>query len=62
MAGSKSIRVGSKLQVYRGTAERTSGGLTKSDLMRNKRGKIVSKRKHELAKKHSNLPELLRKS
>ena len=55
-------RVGSKIQVYRGHALETAGGLKKSDLMRNKRGKIVSKKKYLLAKRHSNLPELIRKS
>ena len=38
--------VGSKLEVWRGTAKHTSGRLTKRDLMKNKRGKIVSKKKH----------------
>lgn len=37
---------GSKRQVWEGFALRTSGGLTKSDLMKNKRGRIVSKRQH----------------
>lgn len=41
-------RIGSKAQVYHGTAERTSGGLHKDDLMKNKNGRIVSKKKHEL--------------
>ena len=38
--------VGSKLEVWRGTAKHTSGGLTKVDLMLNKHGKVVSKAKH----------------
>ena len=62
MPGSKTERIGTKLAVFRGTAMCTSGGLKKSDLMKNKRNKIVSKKKHNLAKRHSNLPELLRKS
>merc|ERR1719277_352909 len=33
-----------KALVLRGTKEKTSGGLTKDALIRNKRGKIVSKR------------------
>lgn len=37
--------VGSKAQVYHGTAKHTSGGLTKSDLVKNKHGRIVSRRK-----------------
>ena len=42
---------GSKAQVWHGTAKRTSGGLTKTALMKNKHGRIVSKRKHALGKK-----------
>lgn len=38
--------VGSKAEVYHGNAKHTSGGLKKEDLMKNKHGKIVSKRKH----------------
>lgn len=41
------LKVGSKIQVYNGSAERTKGGLTKNDLLRNKRGKIVSKAQYE---------------
>jgi hypothetical protein len=42
---------GSKAQVWHGTAKKTSGGLTKSDLMKNKHGRIVSRRKHNMGKK-----------
>jgi hypothetical protein len=42
---------GSKAQVWHGTAKHTSGGLTKNNLMKNKHGRIVSKRKHSLGKK-----------
>lgn len=42
---------GSKAQVWHGTAKKTSGGLTKSNLMKNKHGRIVSKRKHSMGKK-----------
>ncbi len=42
---------GSKAQVWHGTAKKTSGGLTKSDLMKNKHGRIVSRRKHTMGKK-----------
>merc|ERR1711983_600270 len=42
-----SIR-GSKGQVWRGTRQKTkTSGQTKSDLMMNKRGKIVSKKSHK---------------
>ena len=43
--------VGNKNEVWNGTKERTSGGLTKKDLMKNKRGKVVSKKQHELGQK-----------
>jgi hypothetical protein len=45
--------VGSKLQVWRGNAAKTVGGLTKKDLIQNKRGKVVSKAKSDLAKKNN---------
>ena len=42
---------GSKAQVWHGTAKKTSGGLTKNNLMKNKHGRIVSRRKHTMGKK-----------
>ena len=45
------ITTGSKAQVWHGTAKHTSGGLTKNNLMKNKHGRIVSRRKHALGKK-----------
>jgi hypothetical protein len=42
---------GSKAQVFHGTAVHTSGGLTKKDLVLNKHGRIVSRRKMMLGKK-----------
>jgi len=53
------MKIGSRLQVFKGTAARTSGNLLKKDLVRNKAGKIVSKRKQSLAKKQSNLKGFL---
>ena len=47
----KTPAVGTKAQVFHGTAKHTSGGLTKSDLMKTKKGRIVSKKKHALGKK-----------
>lgn len=38
--------VGSKAQVFHGTALRTAGGLKKEDLMRTNNGRIVSKKQH----------------
>ena len=54
MSGTK-MTVGSRAQVWHGTAKKTSGGLTKSALMMNKHGRIVSKRKHMTAKKEKRL-------
>jgi len=42
-----------KSVVFRGTKEKTVGGLTKSDLIRNKYGKIVSKKASLRAKKNN---------
>jgi hypothetical protein len=42
---------GSRAQVWHGTAKKTSGGLTKSHLMMNKHGRIVSRKKHASGKK-----------
>lgn len=38
--------IGTRRQVWHGTMHKTSGGLTKDDLMLNKRGRIVSRKKH----------------
>jgi hypothetical protein len=46
---------GTRAQVWHGTAYKTSGGLTKSDLLQNKAGRIVSKSKHSSAKKDNRL-------
>merc|ERR1719335_926425 len=35
-----------KASVLRGTKEKTVGGLKKSDLMKNKNGKVVSRKQH----------------
>ena len=42
---------GSRAQVWHGTAKKTSGGLTKTNLMMNKHGRIVSRKKHASGKK-----------
>lgn len=49
---SKGASVGSARQVWAGTKDKTSGGLTKSQLMKNKRGKIVSIKRHALGQKN----------
>jgi len=43
--------VGTKAMVFHGTAKHTSGGLTKKDLMKTRKGRIVSRKKHALGKK-----------
>ena len=47
--------VGSRAQVMHGTADHTSGGLTKKDLKYNKHGRIVSRKKSQKAKKEKRL-------
>jgi hypothetical protein len=49
-----SLNIGSRRQVWNGTAKKTSGGLTKSDLIMS-HGRIVSKSKHVSAKKEMRL-------
>jgi hypothetical protein len=46
---------GSRAQVMHGTAYKTSGELTKNDLIQNKNGRIVSKKKHNVAKREKRL-------
>ena len=46
---------GTRLQVWRGMANETSGGLKKKDLVKNKWGRIVSAKKHATAKKEKRL-------
>ena len=49
--GAKIPAVGTKAQVWHGNAKHTSGGLTKSNLMKTKKGRIVSRKKHAAGKK-----------
>jgi hypothetical protein len=49
------VLVGTRAQVWHGTAYKTSGGLCKPDLMQNHAGRIVSKAKHATAKKEMRL-------
>jgi len=49
MAATRKMKVsGSKAQVWHGTAKKTQGGLTRKDLMKTKKGGIVSKKKHAI--------------
>jgi hypothetical protein len=47
--------VGSRAEVFHNNARHTSGGLTKNDLLKNKHGEIVSRKKHFQAKKDKRL-------
>jgi hypothetical protein len=47
--------IGSRAQVYHGTAYKTAGNLTKSHILMNKHGRIVSAKKHNTAKKEKRL-------
>jgi hypothetical protein len=49
------MTIGTRRMVYTGTADNTSGGLAKKDLIKNKWGRIVSRSKHETAKKEQRL-------
>ena len=49
------VLIGTRAQVWHGTAYKTTGGLCKHDLMQNKAGRIVSKAKHMTAKKDKRL-------
>jgi hypothetical protein len=54
--GSKyKMLIGSRQQVWHGTAYKTAGELTRSELMMNKWGRIVSKKKHATAKREKRL-------
>ena len=50
-----SMLVGTRAQVWHGTAYKTTGGLCKTDIMMNKHGRIVSKAKHNTAKREKRL-------
>jgi hypothetical protein len=58
MEGGKKSAIGSRAQVMHGTADHTSGGLTKGDLKYNKAGRIVSRKKSMKAKKENRLVKL----
>ena len=51
MPNKKTQKIGSRAKVMHGEAEKTVGGLTKHDLMYNKAGRIVSKKKHHTMKR-----------
>lgn len=45
------MRIGSRVQVKRGVAYKTSGGLKAGDIMVTDKGRYVSRKKHEWGKK-----------
>ena len=49
------LLVGTRAQVHHGTAYKTAGGLKKEHLLQNKNGRIVSKKKHETARREKRL-------
>ena len=49
-----------RLRVWRGELKKTSGGLTRDDLIKNSKGKIVSRRKSKQAGEQNNLGVWLR--
>jgi hypothetical protein len=51
----KKATIGSRAQVYHGTAKHTSGGLEKKDLFQTSSGHIVSRKKHFSNKNSNNL-------
>ncbi len=55
MTGNFKKTIGTRAEVWHGTAKKTSGGLTKDHLLKNKSGRIVSKAKHNTAKKEMRL-------
>lgn len=53
--------IGNRRAVYEGKAKKTRGGLTKKDLFKNKRGKIVSLKKRKQARQVKYNPLLAKK-
>ena len=45
--------IGKKWQVFKGTKVKTGGGLKKTDLIKNKHGKIVSRKRYVRGKKNT---------
>ena len=51
MSGTFKRKIGSRAEVFHSICEKTSGGLKKHQLTRNKHGRIVSKKKQAAGKK-----------
>lgn len=43
--------IGSRAEVWNGNAQKTSGGLRKADLVKNKQGRLVSRKKQAAGRK-----------
>jgi len=54
LSKSLSKTFGSRAEVYHGTSKKTTGGLEKDNLIKNKHGYIVSKKKSTFMKKNPN--------
>ena len=50
MPTNKTQLVGSRCKVFNGSAQQTTGGLRKEDLMKNTAGRIVSVKRHRTMK------------
>ena len=48
----KMVSYGTRAEVWQGEADKTRGGLKKDDLMLNRRGKLVSKKRSAMAQKN----------
>ena len=49
-----------RIRVWKGELKKTSGGLMRDDLVKNRKGKIVSRKKSRQASEFNNLGEWLR--
>ena len=58
MPSNKLKRIGSRSEVFHGNAQKTSRGLTKKDLVKNKFGYIVSQKKSSMARQKKYNPLL----
>merc|ERR1719433_1256658 len=47
----KKSKIGTRAQVLKGTRMKTTGGMRQSDLMKNKEGKVVSKKANAMGRK-----------
>lgn len=53
---------GSRAEVWNGSARKTVGGLTRSDLVKNKHGRIVSRKRQEAGRKAFKKNQLIPKT